>query len=62
MLEYGCGGFEVATVEDNKRPKEQPSHDEDIESYYDEDIVNCGGGNGNDPNISSNSKNEPLVE
>jgi hypothetical protein len=62
MLENGCGGFdEGATVEDVKRLREQPSQDEDIESYYDEDILNCGGGgaNGNDPN---NSKNEPLID
>ena len=61
MQENGCGGGfdEGATYEDLKRPKEQPSQDEDIESYYDEDIVNCGGVGGNDPN---NSKNEPLMD
>ncbi len=59
MLENGCGATDDrATDEDQRRLREQPSQDEDIESYYDEDIVNCGGAGGNDPN---NSKNEQLI-
>lgn len=46
MLEYGCGGMEEnGSVDDLRTPKEMPSlneieQDNDVESYYDEDIKN----------------------
>jgi len=60
MLENGCGAADDrVTDEDVKRLREYPSYDEDIESYYDEDILNCGGVGGNDPN---NSKEQLIVQ